>query len=76
MGLAVLFRCYPTVFTDGQTVRRAPVEASSLAHARERAANIARGMMDESQFENWSGWHIIIETDEGQSDDPFPAVTC
>ena len=53
------------------------MEATSLAHARERAANIARGMMERHDPKgSWSQWHIVIETpDEGRIDDPFPAAT-
>ena len=53
------------------------VEAISLAHARERSANIARGMMDAHTpgYCDWSAWRILIATpDEGGCDDPFPGT--
>ena len=75
MSIEALIRFYSVVFTDGTGLRRTHVEASSLAEARARAANIARGMMDQHQpgTQDWSTWHITIEMlDEGRCDDPFP----
>jgi len=75
MSIEALIRFYSVVFTDGTALRRTHVEASSLAEARARAANIARGMMDQHQpgTQDWSTWHITIEMlDEGRCDDPFP----
>ena len=68
-------RSYSVVFTDGKASRRTAVEAISLAHARERSANIARGMMNAHApgTHDWSAWRILIATpDEGGCDDPFP----
>jgi hypothetical protein len=73
---AHLLNAYSVVFTDGNTTRRIPLEAFSLPEARERAANIARGIMEQHEpaTKDWSEWRIVIETlDEGRSDDPFPS---
>jgi hypothetical protein len=75
MSDAVLIRFYSVVFTDGSALRRTHVEARDLAEARGRAANIARGMMDQHEpgTQDWSAWQVIIEApDEGSSRDPFP----
>lgn len=75
MSYGTLIRTYSIVFTDGRASRQIPLEASSLAHARERAANIARGMMNQHQpgTQDWSAWRIKIEMpDGGQCDDLFP----
>ena len=75
MSDAALIRFYSVVFTNGSALRRTHVEASNLAEARARAANVARGMMDQHEpgTQDWSAWHVTIETpDEGRCDDPFP----
>src|SRR5215218_1252458 len=71
MSNAALIPFYSVVFTDGSAFRRV-----ILPTARARAANIARGMMDQHEpgTQDWSVWHVIIEApDEGFSDDPFPS---
>jgi hypothetical protein len=76
MSGAHLLHAYSVAFTNGSTGRQIPLEAFSLSEARERAANIARGIMEEHEpaTKDWSEWRIIIETvDEGRSDDPFPS---
>jgi hypothetical protein len=69
MSTQAPIRFYSVVFTDGSALRRTHVEASSLADARARAANIARGMMDQHEpgTQDWSAW-----PDEGRCDDLFP----
>jgi hypothetical protein len=61
MSDSALIRFYSVVFTDGSAFRRTHVEARDLAEARARAANIARGMMDqhESGTQDWSAWHPL-----------------
>jgi len=75
MSNEALIRFYSVVFTNGRALRRTHVEASNLGEARARAANVARGMMDQHEpgTQDWSAWQVIIETpDEGRCDDPFP----
>ena len=75
MSHETLIHPYSVVFTNGSVFRRTLVEAISLAHAQERAENMARGMMDAHApgDQDWSQWRIVIETpDQGRSDAPFP----
>ena len=71
----MLPRLYGIVFTNGLEHRHTSVEADDLAHARQRAGNIAQGIMGQHSrdMSDWSQWRIVIDTrDEGRTEDPFP----
>jgi hypothetical protein len=68
-------RLYGIVFTNGFEHRQISVEADDLAHARQRAGDIAQGIIGQRSrdMSDWSQWRIVIQTrDEGRTEDPFP----